>query len=347
MAKRVCCMLLSLLLAVSLWGCALFGGGRQSVQYLDVFDTVSEITAYGVSAEEFAVGEARLHRFLQEYHQLYDIYTPYEGINNLYTLNCAVGQETAVDSRVLDLLEYGIEAYRLTDGRVNILFGSVLSLWHERRTAATENPATASLPDAVALQEAAKHTDLACLRIDRAAGTVQITDPMARLDVGAIAKGYVTERAAAFVREELGWEHVLLSIGGNIRAIGGKAENRPFAIGVKNPDEASATPYLMKLAADDIAVVTSGDYQRYYVVEGQRYAHIIDVNTLYPAAYMRAVTVLCPDSGLADTLSTALFCMPAEEGMALLENYPSAEAVFLLSDGSQRYSAGFEQYVLN
>ena len=90
-----------------------------------------------------------------------------------------------------------------------------------------------------------------------------------------------------------------------------------------------------------MSVVTSGDYQRYYTVNGKNYAHIIDPDTLYPAAFVRAVTVVCEDSALADVLSTALFCLPLEQGKTLLKKTPNAHAVWVLTDGSLQYSDGF------
>ena len=348
MHKRIACVLLSLALAMSVVGCVPFSAsGKREATYFDVFDTTAQITAYGVSAAEFSRGEQRLHALLQEYHRLYDIYHAYEGVANLYTVNAAAGTPVAVDDKILDLLEYGLEMEQRTAGRVNIVFGAVLALWHDCRDAALENPDAAALPDPAALTAAAAHTDPAALVIDRQAGTVCLTDPDARLDVGAIAKGYVTERAAEFVAQELGWSHVLLNIGGNVRAVGAKPGDAPFTIGIRNPDTDSAVAYLLTVRVADKAVVTSGDYERYYTVAGQRYAHIIDVDTLYPAAHLRAVSVICADSGLADVLSTALFTLPMEQGLRLLAAFPDAAAVFLLPDGSRQYSPGFEDYVLS
>ncbi len=348
MCKRMVCMLLSLLFAAgSLVGCTPLSAQKRTATYMDVFDTVTVITAYGVSEEQFAADTKVLHALLTEYHQLYDIYSAYAGINNLKTVNDAGGEPIKVDSRIVDLLEYGVEAYAKTDGRVNILFGSVLSLWHDSRTAGLAAPDKAALPDAEALAQAAQHTAVSALEINSAAGTVRLTDKAARIDVGALAKGYVTERVAQYAEKTLGWRSALLNIGGNVRAIGGKGgvnSDSPFAIGVQNPDTASAKAYLTTLQVRDMAVVTSGDYQRYYTVDGKRYAHIIDPETLYPAAYMRAVTVICPDSGMADMLSTALFNLPLDKGRALLEKAPDAEAVWVLCDGSVQYSAGFNKY---
>lgn len=350
MRKRVLCVLLSLLMAGGLVGCAPFSSAsKRSQTYMDVFDTVTEITAYGMSEAAFEADVQKLHEELAAYHRLYDIYNTYPEMTNLKTVNDAAGgAPVKVDGRILDLLEYGLDAYERTDGRVNILFGAVLSLWHEAREQGLADPDTAALPDAAALSTAGAHVSPDALIIDRTAGTVCITDPAARIDVGAIAKGYAVEQVARTAEEELGWTSALLSVGGNIRAIGGKGgtdSDTPFTVGVQNPDTSSAKTYLTTVNITDMAVVTSGDYQRYYTVNGKPYAHIIDPETLYPAAYVRAVTVVCADSGQADVLSTALFCLPPEQGEILLGKTPNAHAVWVFSDGSLRYSDGFTAYI--
>ena len=350
MKKRVCCLLLSLLLAGGLVGCAPFSSApKRSQTYMDVFDTVTEITAYGMSEAEFTADVAKLHAELSAYHRLYDIYNTYPELNNLKTVNDAAGGEPVkVDGRILDLLEYGLDAYERTDGQVNILFGAVLSLWHDAREQGLAHPESAALPDAAALTAASAHVSPDTLIIDRAAGTVRLTDPAARIDVGAIAKGYAVEQVARTAERELGWSSALISVGGNIRTIGGKGgadSDTPFTVGLQNPDTSSAKTYLTTVNIADMAVVTSGDYQRYFTVDGKTYAHIIDPDTLYPAAHVRAVTVVCADSALADVLSTALFCLPPAQGKALLKKTPDAHAVWVLTDGSLNYSDGFTTYI--
>lgn len=343
--KRICCVLLSLLLAGGLVGCAPFSpADKQSATYMDAFDTVSVITAYGVGEEQFAADVEKLHDELTAYHRLYDIYNTYPNINNLKTINDnAGGEPVAVDARILDLLEYGLDAYEMTNGRVNIVFGAVLSVWHDYRTAGIADPQNAAIPNDIDLAVAAEHVFPDLLVIDRAAGTVRLTDPKARLDVGAIAKGYATERLATYAKEQLGWTSALLNIGGNIRAIGKKGLSK-FTVGIQNPDTDSANPYLMTVKIADKSVVTSGDYQRYYEVDGERYCHIVDTETLYPATHVRAVSVICEDSGLADVLSTALFTMPIDEGMKLIEDTEGAEAIWIAASNQIRYSSGFETY---
>ncbi len=329
MGRRLLCLVCSLLLAGGLVGCA---PTKKQVTYLDVFDTVCTVTAYGARDEEFQ----QLHEELVRYHRLFDIYNTYEGLPNLKTVNDAAGQPVAVDGAIIDLLTFCQDVYTLTAGKVNVLLGSVLALWHDAREREV-------LPSAAALQAAAAHTDPAGLVIDRAAGTVQLTDPAARLDVGAVAKGFATQRVADFAREELGWTSALLDIGGNVCAIGGKGD-ASFVIGIQNPDQSSVLPYVQKVAVRDVSVVTSGDYQRYVELDGTRYHHIIDPTTLWPATYAHSVTVICRDSGWADALSTALFCLPQQMGAALLEQVEGAAALWVLADGSQVCSKGFEAY---
>ncbi len=343
MCKRMLAVLCSLLLAGSIAGCRAVPAAQKHTQtYLDVFDTVTSITAYGMTAEQFTADVEKLHTLLTEYHQLYDIYTAYPGLTNLKTVNDAAGgAPVAVDSRIVDLLRFGVDAYDKTAGQVNIMFGAVLSLWHDSRTAGLADPENAALPDAAALKDAAEHTAISSLAIDDAAGTVCVTDKEASLDVGAIAKGYAVEQIVYYAEETLGWRSALFNVGGNVRAIGGKDDDTPFTVGIQNPDLTAATAYLTTVAVADESVVTSGDYQRFYTVDGKTYAHIIDPKTLYPATHVRAVSVICADSGVADMLSTALFTLPYADGRALLEKTPGAKALWVLADGSVQQSDGF------
>ena len=135
-----------------------------------------------------------------------------------------------------------------------------------------------------------------------------------------------------------------MNVGGNIRSIGTRADGEKWTVGIENPTGDTETPFIAYLSVAGESVVTSGAYQRFYVVDGQSYHHIIDPETLMPAAYFLSVSVICKDSGLGDALSTALFCMSEAEGRALVESLPDAEAMWVYPDGTQTYSAGFMQY---
>ena len=336
--------LLSLvLLCALLAGCASAQEAPQQKQYtasfLDVFDTVTSITGKAENEESFRIETQAVHDALLEYHQLFDIYNDYEGINNLKTVNDRAGiAPVNVDSRIIALLKDCKIYYDLTGGMVNPAMGSVLQLWHVARNDGIHDPANAYLPKEESLQKAAQYMDFNAVVIDEAASTVYLSDENVQLDVGAIAKGWATQRVA-----EAAPEGLLISVGGNVCATGPKdTSGTPWVVGIQNPD--GGDNYLHTVYLTKGSLVTSGDYQRAYIVDGELYHHIIDPNTLYPSTLWRSVTILCDDSGLADALSTALFLLPLEEGQALLEKC-GASAMWVDRNGEIFYSPGFKDHI--
>ena len=310
--KRLSCLLV--LFSMLLGGCASEPAApkQYTATFLTLFDTVTTVVGHGETEEAFQTKAQKIHDDLLYYHQLFDIYQEYDGINNLKTLNDQAGiAPVRVDKTIIELLLDCKRYYELTDGKVNAAMGSVLSLWHEARTDGLRDPRSARLPDQDKLTAAAAHTDLSEVIIDEEASTVCFSDPELRLDVGAIAKGWATQRVA-----EKAPEGMLISVGGNVCATGPKKGNTPWVIGIQNPD---GEGNIHTLYINRGTVVTSGDYQRTYWVEGKQYHHIIDPETQMPSEYWRSVSVIGDDSGLADALSTALFLLPLEEGKALAE----------------------------
>ena len=349
MMKKFLCCLTALVLVLALCSCANTNKlQRYSSTFFDVFDTVSTVTAYDTDQDNFNAHLDQLHQRLEEYHKLYDIYNFYDGLANIYTLNNEAGKApVAVDERIIDLLEFGKEAYALSDGKTNICFGAVLSIWHQYREQGENDPEAARLPDMTQLKAAAEHTDINDLIIDRENSTVFFADPQLRLDVGAIAKGYAVSEVYKWAQENL-WSSALVNIGGNVCVFGYKNDDGEtlWNIGIESPDQ-TAEPYLETVRLTDMSIVTSGDYQRYYTVDGKRYCHIIDPETLMPAEYVSAVTVICDDSALGDALSTSLFNMPIEQGMKLVEELQGVEAVWTDKEYNTYYSSGFESYIMN
>ena len=311
---------------------------------MDYFDTVITVIGYENTKAEFdAVAEEIISQFA-EYHRLYSIYHRFDGTENLCTVNELVDgkhRTVSVDRRIIDMLLYAKEMYAVTNGIVNVAMGSVLSLWHNYREIGTDNPAQASLPPLESLKTAAEHTDISKMVIDEENNTITLTDPLMKLDVGAIAKGYATERVARSL-EEQGITGYVLNVGGNIRVIGSKPDGGKWTVGIENPlDE----EYFAYLNLTKESVVTSGSYQRYYYVDGKPYHHIIHPDTLMPAEGFLSVSVICNDSGFGDALSTALFCLPLKEGMEFVENLPETEAMWVTEQGTKTVSSGWNEYV--
>ena len=168
---------------------------------------------------------------------------------------------------------------------------------------------------------------------------------MMSLDVGAIAKGYATEQVADKLAAN-GLVSGILNVGGNVRAIGNNIKTgEPWSVGIQNPDSESEEAILNLVNLEEASMVSSGDYERYYTVDGKRYNHIIDTKTLFPAENFTAVTVICEDSGMADALSTAIYCMDFEQGLELIQSIEGSEAMWVFKDKSIRYSEGFEALI--
>ena len=311
--------------------------------YFTYFDTVSYVYSYaGDSAEQFDERSAEVSDILGEYHRLFDIYHEYSGVNNLCTLNLnAGGEPIKVDEKLIDFLLYARELYQATDGEMNVMMGAVLRIWHDLRDAASDDPGAARLPTEEELSIAAEHTDFSLLEIDEDARTVRIADPAASIDVGALGKGYATEMAARALEAE-GVSSYVLNVGGNIRIIGTKPDGTGWVTGVKDPRNTSE--FAIKLRLADTSCVTSGVYERYYTVDGVRYHHIIDKDTLFPAEYFSSLTVITKNSALADALSTALFCMPYDDGAALAEKL-GVDVLWIFPDGEMKYTPGIEKLI--
>lgn len=320
---------------------------RYDAQFLGLFDTVTSIVGYAEDKDTFSAYAQKFHDELEVYHQLYDIYNEYEGINNIKTINDNAGiRPVTVDVKIIDMLEEAVKLYEITDGRVNVAMGSVLSIWHEYREDGIDDPEHAVLPPMEKLEAASEHMDIRMLEIDRAASTVYLKDPEMRLDVGAIAKGYATEMVCRKLEED-GLSMALISVGGNVRSIGTKPEDEAWTVGIQNPDEESGDKYLLRVKLKDMSLVTSGTYQRYYTVDGKRYHHIIHPDLLMPWDNYVSVSILCRDSGRADALATAVFNMEFEEGRALIDSLDGVEAMWVEPDGTEFFSAGFQDYAVS
>lgn len=331
---RILALLLSLTLLCGCTGKAPAGPQKYQATYWDLFDTVTTIVGWAESEEEFQTQAGQAHELLMEYHRLFDIYQEYEGMSNLKTVNDHAGiAPVQVDGRILELLTDCRYYGELTEGKVNVAMGSVLSLWHTAREDSLQDPEHAYLPGEEALRDAAEHTDMDCVRLFPETSEIFLLDEQMRLDVGAVAKGWSVQRVAQALPEGL-----LLNVGGNVCATGPAAEGTPWVVGVQDPD---GEGYLKTLSLERGSLVTSGDYQRCYTWEGKVYHHIIDPETLYPSELWRSVTVYCEDSGLADVLSTALFLMTREEGEALLAQC-GGEALWLSAQGEMYRTPGFE-----
>ncbi|HZK28837.1 MAG TPA: FAD:protein FMN transferase [Clostridia bacterium] len=331
----------ALILLVFVFGCSRSSPlKRYEMHVTGPFDTVTTALIVAESEEEFAFYHDMIEGELWRYHRLYDIYNESPDGPNLKTINDRAGEAVVCQPDLRDLVAYGVDVSKETDGRVNIAMGSVLKLWHEARMTANQSPDEGYLPDGELLAEAAKHCAIGDVIVDHEVGTVTLSDPAMSLDVGAIAKGFAVERIAVKLASE-GLRSGVLEAGGNVRAIGqNEVTSKPWRIGIRNPDTRSQVVLLEKVDITGQSVVTSGNYERSFVLDGKTYSHIIDPETLRPSTIHEAVTVIASDSATADFLSTTLMLMSVEDGKAFLRRFPSCEAMWV-TKGDRAFTSGF------
>ncbi len=314
---------------------------RFEADFLYLFDTATKLVGYTDTKEEFEEFSNIVYDELKVLHELFDIYNDYE-INNIKTINDNAGKAPVkVDKKIIDLILACQDMYELTNGKVNVAMGSVLRVWHNYREQGSDNEEYARVPSMDELVEASKHTAIEDVIIDENASTVFIKDEKLSLDVGAIAKGYAAQLAAD-AAVKAGHKNGLISVGGNVVSLGNKPEDKKWNVGIQDPHSKNET--LIKIIyISNQSLVTSGDYQRYYIVDGKVYHHLIDPETLFPGEYFSAVSIITSNSGIADALSTAVFLSPFEDGIKLVESLPDTYACWVFKDGSIKYSKGFEQ----
>lgn len=318
---------------------------RYQIDFPKLFDTTCYFINYAKTEKESEKYGDAIYKRMLELDMYYDIYNDYDGINNLKTINDNAGiKPVKVSQDIIDLVLFGKEAYEKTHGAVNIAMGAVLRIWHEARTFSIDNPSEAYLPDMEQLEIAAQNTDINNVIVDEKAKTVFLKNSGMSLDVGAIGKGYAVMQAGKAVKKA-GAISGIINGGGNILTIGKPidASKKRWSVGMTDPFNPEGGPgtEIDMLYTTDLAVVTSGNYQRFYSIDGISYNHIIDFKTLMPANHYAAVTILHSDSGIADMLSTALFILSIDEGKQILKEY-NAEACWIDNDGNMTATDGYK-----
>ncbi len=323
--KKIISIFLFFLLSFSLCSCErqITPKNRVFYQYFDTVCTVYDYT--GLSTADFDALCEDVEAKMKKFHQYLDIYNDYNGVVNLKSINDTSGK-IKVDEELFDFLKFSKEMHTLTNGEVNIAFGSVLSIWHDYRKEGV------AVPDISILEDANLHTDIENLALYDDELAVERLDEKMMLDAGAIGKGYACQMIGEYVRERYG-EGFVLDFGGNLKAVGSKPSGDGWSSGVRNPNPYSQEPYVYTFEISNASAVTSGSYERFYTVGGQSYHHIIDKDTLMPKNTYTSVTVITESSALADALTTAFFNMEKEEIERTLSSLENTSAVLVYPGG--------------
>lgn len=310
--KRLLLLCLCFALALSPLACK----RESAVSAVDfVCDTVVTITAY---ASQETVDEAirlcrayerRLSKTIED--------------SDVWNLNHANGAPITVDSETAALLQLAKTVAEASDGAFDVTIAPASALWNF-----TKEPPT--LPDAALLEETLRRVGDENLVID--GNTVTLLNG-AEIDLGGIAKGYIADCAASYLKEN-GVRHACINMGGNIVVFGGKPDGSPWTIGIRDPNGApDESAEIIRLT--DGVLVTSGNYERFFELDGVRYHHILDPQTGMPVQNgLASVTILAETSALSDALSTACFVLGEKAAKPLLDRF-KARAIFLRQDGAR------------
>jgi thiamine biosynthesis lipoprotein len=253
-------------------------------------------------------------------------YSRYRDDSITTRINRAAGvAAVAIDAETAALLDYADQCHRMSGGRFDLTSGVLRRVWDFRRR-------PPQVPDAAAL--AAATALIGWNRVEREAGSVRLPDAGMEIDFGGVGKEYAADRAATLCAEH-GIRHALVNLGGDVRATGPQPDGAPWRVGIRHPRRDGAAIATVLLEAG--AVATSGDYERYFEVDGQRYCHLLDPRTGRPVTHWQSVSVVAPLCVVAGSCATIAMLMEAEAEAFLREQ--GLRYVAVDADGALRGTA--------
>jgi thiamine biosynthesis lipoprotein len=283
-----------------------------------------------VLAESRARGLRGLQACFEAMERVESLMSDYDPDSPLSLLNRTAHERWVTPpEEVFGLIRRSLEIGRASDGAFDITVKPLLDIWRKAR-------AESKPPDPSQVRAALDRVGYSLVELDVAGKRVHFQKPGMAVDLGGIAKGYALDKAAeALLAAKI--DHALINAGGDVLTVGGKGE-KGWLIGIKDPRERNAL--LATLRVRGVAVVTSGDYERFFMYKGTRYHHILDPRTGYPAVGCRSVSVVGRQAALADALATAAFVMGPEKGLAFLEGWPGMEGLVVDDRGGKRVTSG-------
>jgi thiamine biosynthesis lipoprotein len=254
--------------------------------------------------------------------------------SDILRLNDAAGKTAVgVSAEVREILHASQEVSEWTAGKFDITFAALSGLWK------FDHDIDGQVPDRSQIAPRLPLIDYRAVTIDDRAGTASLARPGMRVNLGGIGKGYAVDRAVTILRDA-GLSDFMIQSGGDLYAAG-KRGDRPWRVGIQDPRGAPDTLFAA-LEITEAAFSTSGDYERFFMRDGHRYHHILDPDTGEPASRSRSVSIVAKNATVTDGLSTGVFILGGEEGMALIEKLPDVEGVIVTAENQVLVSSGLK-----
>ncbi|MGI6567731.1 MAG: FAD:protein FMN transferase [Limnochordia bacterium] len=295
-----------------------------------LMDTSVEIRLFG--------SKKALEAAFQRIQELDDLMSRTRKGSDIYTVNQKAGGEPVkVDAETFHVIETALRYAELTGGLFDPTITPLVELWG----IGTGNP---QIPEPGAIENAKRLIDYRKVELEPNGYRVRLAEAGMGLDLGAIGKGYAADSAAELLRQR-GVESALLNLGGNVYVIGGKPDGSAWRIGIQDPFADRGT-HVTILQVRDTSIVTSGTYERFFIRNGKRYHHIMDPETGYPAETgLASVSIISPSSITGDALSTGVFLLGLEKGLALLEELEGVEGMLITNDRKVYLTSGLKDQV--
>ena len=278
---------------------------RKSKVLMDTLITISVVSGSGDKAEK-AIDKA-----FGEIEKLDRLLNFFSDSSEVSEINRNAGlKAVAVSPETFEVIEKAIYASGKTNGAFDVTTGSVTTLWDFHKQIKPEDKQ---------IKERLTLVNYKNIILNKKASSVYLKKSRMLIDPGGIAKGYAADKAVEALKGK-GIKSGLVSISGDIKAFGLKPDSKPWKIGIRNPRTENKEDEIMAtIEMTDMAISTSGDYERYFVIEGKRYHHILNPKTGYPAGECRSVSIVAKDGAVTDPFSTGIFILGAEKGIKLLE----------------------------
>ncbi len=283
----------------------------------------SRFEIIAVSADSLAAKEA-ISRGFNEIDLIEQLISSWLPRSQTSKINEMAGKSPVkVSKELYDLIYRSVKVSMLTKGAFDISFAGLESLWK------FEGQQVQYFPDSTRVAQAAQFADYNKILLNSDKRTVFLADPGMKIGFGSIGKGYAANQAMS-VMKALGINSGMVNAGGDLITWGTNIEGKPWSMGIADPN---AKDHMFAwLSLQDMALVTSGDYQKYFVYNNERYGHILDPRTGYPAKGLKSVSILCPDAELADALATAVYVMGEQQGMTLINQLKGIECLIITED---------------
>ena len=281
--------------------------------------------------EDAARGKALTVAVLDEMHRIDRLMSTYKPDSELSLVNIRAAQEPVTVSRELQGLVISALAFSdVTGGAFDITYASAGKYYDYRE---------GIKPTAAQLEHALPAIDYRHVKLDTVNSTIAFTHPGVRIDLGGIAKGYAVDQSIAMLRKA-GVGNALVSAGGDTRVIG-ERWGRAWKVGIRDPRKRDGVVTMIPLK--DLAISTSGDYERFFEEDGVRYHHILNPGTGQSTSAVHSASIIGSNATTTDALSTSIFVMGVEKGLQLIDSLPDTEAVIIDNQGRMHYSAGLDQ----